>query len=209
MPRKWQPFARRLITRWAVEPGPNLASIVGVTGLEWVPYARCGRTMGTTTSMYRADGVLDLVGEVDTEAAAHDEIRAEADAPALLPGYQHMPPRGFDSSPRFIIGEREHRLYLLRPQVIERIESYGNYVRLCLAADRYLRRDSLKRLETSLAPLGFIRIRSSLLLNLSVVHYIEKLGCGVLSFALADGRCFKSSATYRSDIVRTLQLAAR
>ena len=212
------------------EPGPNSASNVRVIRLQWSSYARCGCTMGvsivfhlglamrvlrvddeplirSTSSNCPSDGGFNGVDEVSARPGGRAAPRGAARATARVSRLPHSSShRGPEAAPRFIIGEREHRLYLLCPQHIERIESYGNYVRLYCAADRYLRRDSLKHLETSLAPLGFIRIRHSLLLNLGVVHYIEKLGCGVMSFSLPDGRCFKSSATYRSHIAAALQL---
>ena len=48
--------------------------------------------------------------------------------------------------PRFLVGEREKRLYPLDPMSIDYIEADGNYVTLRAGKVEYLSRDSIKRL---------------------------------------------------------------
>jgi two-component system LytT family response regulator len=84
--------------------------------------------------------------------------------------------------PRVLVGERERRLYLLDPEKIDYIESYGNYVRIWAGSESYLSRDRIKRLAVLLAAAGFVRIERSRLVNLRAISYIERLGRGMFSF---------------------------
>jgi DNA-binding LytR/AlgR family response regulator len=72
----------------------------------------------------------------------------------------------------------------------------------------YLSRDSIKRLATQLAELGFIRIERSLLVNAAAVSYAEVAGHGTFALTLCSGVCLHSSATYRDSILRIIPLPA-
>jgi two-component system LytT family response regulator len=111
-------------------------------------------------------------------------------------------------SPRFLVGERQRRLYPLDPKSIDYIEADGNYVTLRAGKVEYLSRDSLKRLSTQLAELGFIRIERSLLVNAAAVSYAEVAGHGTFALTLSSGVCLYSSAAYRDSILRIIPLPA-
>lgn len=106
--------------------------------------------------------------------------------------------------PHVLVAERERRLYLLDPEKIDYIESYGNYVRIWAGSESYLSRDRIKRLAVRLAPAGFVRIERSRLVNLRAISYIERLGHGMFSFTLSTGTCFESTPTYRAEILRAV-----
>jgi DNA-binding LytR/AlgR family response regulator len=72
----------------------------------------------------------------------------------------------------------------------------------------YLSRDSLKRLSTHLAGVGFIRITRSLLVNAAMVLFAEVAGHGTFALTLTSGVCLHSSAGYRNSILRVIPLAA-
>jgi DNA-binding LytR/AlgR family response regulator len=110
------------------------------------------------------------------------------------------------SAPWFLIGERERRLYPIDPHKIDYIESDGNYLALRVGTTEYVTRDTLKRLEPLLSPLGFIRIERSLLLNLRSIAYVEPSGRGSFAFTLSSGACIRSSHTFRAAILKTLPL---
>jgi DNA-binding LytR/AlgR family response regulator len=122
-----------------------------------------------------------------------------------LPGYggRIVPVR-----PRFLVGERQKRLYPLDPKAIDYIEADGNYVTLRAGNVEYLSRDSLKHLSTQLAELGFIRIGRSLLVNAAAVSYAEVAGHGTFALTLNSGVCLHSSAAYRNSILRIIPLPA-
>ena len=84
--------------------------------------------------------------------------------------------------PRFVVGERQRKLYPLDPKSIDYIEADGNYVTLRAGKVEYLRRDSIKGLSMQLGRFGFIRIGRSLLVNAAAVSYAEVAGHG--AFAL-------------------------
>ena len=112
------------------------------------------------------------------------------------------------SSPRFLVGERQRRLYPLDPKSIDYIEAHGNYVTLHAGKAEYLSRDSIKRLAMQLAERDFIRIERSLLVNAGSVAYAEVAGHGTFALTLGSGICLHSSATYRDSILRIIPLPA-
>jgi DNA-binding LytR/AlgR family response regulator len=103
-----------------------------------------------------------------------------------------------------LAGERERRLYLLPPNKIDYIESYGNYVKIWSGAAAYISRDRIKELAARLADADFVRIERSLLLNLHCVSYIERLSHGMFAFTLNSGVRLESTPTFRADILRAV-----
>ncbi len=116
--------------------------------------------------------------------------------------------RSMRISPRFLVGERQRRLYPLDPKSIDYIEADGNYVTLRAGKLEYLRRDSIKRLSVQLEEFGFIRIERSLLVNAAAVLYAEVAGHGTFALTLSSGVCLHSSAAYRDSILRVIPLPA-
>jgi two-component system LytT family response regulator len=108
--------------------------------------------------------------------------------------------------PRYLVGERQRRLYPLDPKSIDYIEADGNYVTLRVGKVEYLSRDSIKRLSMQLAELGFIRIARSQLVNAAAVLYAEVAGHGTFALTLGSGVCLHSSAAYRNSILRIIPL---
>jgi two-component system, LytTR family, response regulator len=112
------------------------------------------------------------------------------------------------SPPRFLVGERQRRLYPLDPKSIDYIEADGNYVTLRAGKVEYLSRDSIKNLSKELAELGFVRITRSLLVNAAAVLYAERAGHGTFALTLTSGACLHSSAVYRDSLFRIIPLPA-
>lgn len=106
--------------------------------------------------------------------------------------------------PRFLVGEREHRLHPLDVEKIDYIEADGNYVTIRTAGAEYISRDSIKRLAAELADMGFVRIDRSILLNVRAIHFAEPIGHGALAFTLSSGICLYSSKAYRETILEVL-----
>ena len=109
-------------------------------------------------------------------------------------------------APRYLVGERQRRLYPLDPKSIDYIEADGNYVTLRSGKLEYLSRDSIKRLSAQLAEIGFIQIARSLLVNAAAVSYAEVAGHGTFALTLTSGDCLHSSAAYRDSIFRIIPL---
>jgi LytTr DNA-binding domain len=106
-----------------------------------------------------------------------------------------------------LLGERDRRLYVLRPEKIDYVEADGNYVKFHIVGLEYIARDSVKRLASALVHMDFVRIERSLLLNLRAISYVQRIGRGTYAFTLVSGACLRSGATYREHILRALPLA--
>jgi two-component system, LytTR family, response regulator len=92
-------------------------------------------------------------------------------------------------SPTRMIGENScrDRLYFIAVDDVDYIEAYGNYVLIHVGNQKYVRRDTLKRVAFELRDQEFEWIRRSTLINLSRVVFAEKLSHGALAFTLASG----------------------
>jgi two-component system, LytTR family, response regulator len=163
-----------------------------------------------------AAGALDfLVKPVHEEAFSATILRARARGmhhPAAVRPLHVMTdtPRDADASrPLLLVGERERRLYPLDPCQIDYVESAGNYVTYHQAGVEYIARECLKRLADVLAPIGFVRIQRSLLLNVRAIAYAEPIGHGTFAFTLASGTRLHSGDAYRDSILAALPLRRR
>jgi DNA-binding LytR/AlgR family response regulator len=112
-------------------------------------------------------------------------------------------------TPLVLVGEREHRLYLLDPRKIDYIESAGNYVKYRIANNEYIARESVKHLEEVLCTEGFVRIERSLLLNIRGILYAQTIGHGTFVFTLISGARLRSGPAYRDAILKVLPLRRR
>jgi two-component system LytT family response regulator len=162
---------------------------------------------------FEAGAVDYLVKPVRADRFHEAIARARGRREPAIPGITQpslRPPEPTDlrggaaGRPQLLAGERERRLYLLDPEKIDYIESYGNYVRIWAGAASYISRDCVKELALLLAPAGFVRVQRSKLVNLHAVAYIERPGHGVFLFTLTSGTRLESTSTYRADILRAL-----
>jgi len=104
-----------------------------------------------------------------------------------------------------IIGENSRRLYFIDVKNIDYVESEANYVALHVDDERYLARNTMKHLAVALAPLGFVRIERSLLINLRRVAFAERVDRGAFAFTLRNGQRLVSSSTYRKGILEEIR----
>lgn len=163
-----------------------------------------------------AEGAVDyLIAPVSAERfekairrARNRLERAPAGELAPAPLSSHVD-RNMPGTPRFLVGERQRRLYPIDPQTIDYIEADGNYVTLRAGPIEYLSRDSLKRLTLELEELGFIRVERSLLVNAAAVSYLEVTSNGTFALTLRSGVCLHSSNAYRDCILRVIPLPKR
>jgi two-component system, LytTR family, response regulator len=143
----------------------------------------------------------------DTIQRASLRLRAnsgrESASSSWLPVRSGVPAR---AHPLFLVGERERCLYPLDPQGIDYVESEGNYVKYHIASVDYIARESVKRLDAILAPIGFIRIERSLLLNVRAIAYVQPVGHGTFAFTLLSGARLHSGRTFRDKILDVLPL---
>jgi DNA-binding LytR/AlgR family response regulator len=111
-----------------------------------------------------------------------------------------------DGSLGVVIGEREHRLYVLKAEKIDCIESHGNYVKFRSGGAEYISRDSIKRLSAVLAGDGFIRIGRCLMINVRSIEYAQRIGRRIYTFKMLSGPVLRSDPRYRDEILRVLPL---
>ena len=101
-----------------------------------------------------------------------------------------------------LIGENSHRLYFLAVDEVDYIESCGNYVLIHVGTQKYIRRDTLKRLAVELRDAEFEWIGRSTLVNLARVAFAERLDHGALAFTLKSGARLISRARVRIEVPR-------
>ena len=175
----------------------------------------------TDSPAYAADafaaGALDyLLKPVDPARLGHSleraQLRCQAPRTSATTPSQLEPTDAFrvhlrqPERVRFLVGERQHRLYPLEVEKIDYIEAHGNYVTIRSGNFDYIRRDSIKRLAAYLAECEFMRIERSLLLNVRAVAYAQVASHGSFAFTLSSGECVQSSSSYRDTILSVLPL---
>jgi two-component system LytT family response regulator len=96
-----------------------------------------------------------------------------------------------------LIGERYNRYYFIEVEDVDFIEAYGNYVKIHVGTNQYLRRDTLRRLATALSDDGFELVRRSTLINLKRVVFAEKCREGALAFKLTSGARLLSRTRFK------------
>jgi two-component system, LytTR family, response regulator len=112
-----------------------------------------------------------------------------------------------DLFPPQLIGERAGRIYFLDTHEVEYVASAGNYVVAHVGPNEYLARATLKRISAHLAPLGFLQIERSVLVNMRQVAHVERYQRGQFCFVMRSGARLVSSRE-RGNVLRTLLLGA-
>jgi two-component system LytT family response regulator len=105
-----------------------------------------------------------------------------------------------DIWPPQIVGEKAGRIYFLDAHDVEYLVSAGNYVVAHVGANEYHARATLKRISSRLAPLGFIQIERSLLINIRQLSYVEKHDRGQFCFVMRSGARLVSSRERSGEI---------
>ena len=112
-------------------------------------------------------------------------------------------------SSKLLIGEREHRLYVLAPEKISYIEAHGNYVKFHVGNAEYISYDTIKRLAPFLADAGFVRIERSILINIRAILYAQRAARHTYVFTLVCGATVHSGPAYLNDMLRILPFEPR
>jgi two-component system LytT family response regulator len=102
--------------------------------------------------------------------------------------------------PPQIVGEKAGRIYFLDAHDVEYMNSAGNYVVAHVGTSEYLTRATLKRIATRMAPLGFVQIERSLLINIRQLSYVEKHDRGQFCFVMRSGARLVSSRERSGEI---------
>jgi two-component system LytT family response regulator len=94
------------------------------------------------------------------------------------------------------------RILVLRLNEVDWVEAHQDYVALHVGSKAWLVREAISALEPRLAPLGFVRIHRSTLLNIDRVRELRPLSRGEFMVVLFDGTERKLSRNYRGALDR-------
>jgi len=107
-------------------------------------------------------------------------------------------------SPCILVKKRE-RVIVLRPEDIDFVEAYGDYVRLRVGTETHLLRGTLTDMERKLTPAGFVRIHRSRLVNWQRVREFVADREHDPVVTLKNGVTLEASPAYLKDLQRRLQ----
>jgi two-component system LytT family response regulator len=96
------------------------------------------------------------------------------------------------------------RVFFLRAEEIDWIEAAGNYLRLHVAGDMHLLRETMNNLEARLHPDKFLRIHRSTMVNLERVKELQPWFHGDYKVILLDGTELTLSRSYRPKLKNLL-----
>jgi two-component system LytT family response regulator len=147
-----------------------------------------------------ADDVHYLTRPVDGRRLAGTLMRVRSRLSRIRTG------TGLESL-RQIVGEVAGRHHLIDVEAIDYLESVGSHVVVNVDVQRYVARGTLKHFAKILAPLRFVRIERSVLINLGKVAFAQRLERGAFAFTLRCGRRMISSSKYRKDILDEIRRA--
>jgi two-component system LytT family response regulator len=105
---------------------------------------------------------------------------------------------------RFLI-QTKKRIYFLRAEEVERIESAGNYVTLHAESGGHLLRETLTDLEHKLAPQTFVRANRSNIINLEFIKEIQPYFHGEYIVVLKSDQKVVLSRNYRENFKKVFR----
>ena len=99
-----------------------------------------------------------------------------------------------------VLVKKRERIIVLRPEEIDFVEAYGDYVRIRAGSDTHVLRGTLADMERRLAPAGFVRIHRSRLVNWQRVREFTADRDHDPVVVLRDGRRLDASPAYLKDL---------
>jgi two-component system LytT family response regulator len=106
-----------------------------------------------------------------------------------------------------VLVRKRERIIVLRPEEIDFVEAYGDYVRLRAGADLHLVRGTLGDMERRLAPAGFVRIHRSRLVNWQRVREFTADRDHDPVVVLRNGTRLNASANYLKGLQHKIEAA--
>jgi two-component system, LytTR family, response regulator len=98
-----------------------------------------------------------------------------------------------------------NRIVLIAPADVDWIGASGDYTELHVGAKVWVMRESMSALEAKLAPLGFVRIHRSTIVNIARVVELKALDDGEYTVVLSDRTPLKLSRHHRGALPVLLQ----
>ena len=102
--------------------------------------------------------------------------------------------------PERILIRSEGRVYFVNVQEIDWIEAEGNYLRLHVASESHLLRQTMNSLERQLSPSRFIRIHRSTIVNIEKVKELRPWFQGEYLAILHGGKKLNVGKSYRKNL---------
>jgi len=96
------------------------------------------------------------------------------------------------------------RISFLKTDEVDWIEAAGNYVRLHVARESHMLRETMTSLEGKLDPAKFVRIHRGAVVNLERIKDLQPLFHGDHQVTLRDGSRLTLSRSYRENLERVL-----
>lgn len=107
-------------------------------------------------------------------------------------------------TPERILVRTNGRVHVLDPLKIDWVEAAGDYVTIHAADKAHIVRDSLRSVETRLAPHGFLRIHRSTLVKLASIRELVAKDSGDHEVVLHDGTVLRLSRSYKDALYDAL-----
>lgn len=92
------------------------------------------------------------------------------------------------------------RISLVDVDIIDWIESYGNYLKIHTAETRHLHRETMANIERKLDPQTFIRVRRSAIVRLDQIQELRPIAPGEYEILLKNGIRLSSTRHYKKNI---------
>jgi two-component system LytT family response regulator len=149
---------------------------------------------------FRASAVQYLLKPIEREALSlaltrvRDLVAARSN-PSLKDFLERLPPR--TTFMQHVAVKSKERLRLIDIEQIDWVESAGNYVRLHVAGERFLLRETMHAFEEKLDPGQFVRIHRSTIVNLGRIRETRAASRGDLVVVLRDDTQLLLSKAYR------------
>jgi two-component system LytT family response regulator len=95
-------------------------------------------------------------------------------------------------------------IVFVRLDEVQWIEAQGNYLRLHLADESYLLRETMNAFEAKLDPAHFIRIHRSTIVNIDCIKNLEPWSTGEYVVRMSSGKELTLTRSYRDNLRRLL-----
>ena len=105
---------------------------------------------------------------------------------------------------RFLV-KTPRRVYAVRADDVESLESAGHYVELRTATGTHLVRDAMAAIERRLDPGRFVRIHRSAIVNVDKVKELRPAFHGEFEVVLSSDRRLRCSRTYAPELTRVME----
>jgi len=106
-----------------------------------------------------------------------------------------------------LVVKRNGRIFFIKAAEVDWIEAEGNYVRIHVAGESHLLRETLSNLESRLDPTKLVRIHRSAIVNIDRVQEMQPWFHGEYRVILPDGVQLTLTKSYREKLHEQLGIS--